>query len=235
MRVLSVIHSGDVPPGLLASTARSLGHSHVQCSFALDSPPPEPLDAYDAVAVLGGTANVDERTEKPWIEHELEALSALLESNVPVLGVCLGAQLVATAAGATVTEMDRPEIGWPEIELTPQGRDDPILGGLPQRFRAFAWHSCEFELPPGAAALAHSERGLQAFRIDERAWAVQFHPEVTASTVKGWISTYGERAALDQQDARRQVDQNIAMWNEAGAALCTRFLNFAATGTGSRA
>ena len=96
-------------------------------------------------------------------------LGELLECGTPLLGLCLGGQLVAQAAGAEPGRAPRPEIGWHAVELTAEGGDDPLLGPLAPGFEAFQWHSYEFPLPAGAVALARSDVCLQAARIGERA------------------------------------------------------------------
>ena len=130
------------------------------------APPREPW-TYDAVLVLGGAMNVDQVDRHPWLIPEKELLRKLLERRTPLLGVCLGAQLVAEAAGATPRRAREPEIGWLEVELTSEARGDPLLAGLPLRFDAFQWHSYEFPLPPNAVPLARSPVCLQAFRVND--------------------------------------------------------------------
>ena len=152
---------------------------------------------------------------------------------MPLLGVCLGSQLLARAAGGEVARAREPEIGWHPVELTDAGADDPLLGPLAPRFEAFQWHSYECR-PPAAAELLATQPGLrQAYRLGDRAWGIQFHAEVSAA----------DAAALDRrlrgdQDAVRigvdpaalgaQTSERIAAWNELGRGLCERFLARAA-------
>src|SRR6266496_4741819 len=100
-------------------------------------------------------------------------------SDVCSSDLCLGVQLLARAAHSWVGPLAEPEIGWYEVELTAAGGADPVLGGLPERFEAFQWHYYTYGIPGGAQELARSERCTQAFRLGERVWGVQFHPEVT--------------------------------------------------------
>ena len=137
--------------------------------------------------------------------------AALLDRRVPLLGVCLGAQMVAKAAGARVGPAAEPEIGWCESSRPQGGR--PVLGVLPARFPAFQWHFYAFDVPAGAAELARSRVCPQAFRLGEPAWAVQFHPEVTREIVAGWVAEApdevpgGADALLAETDQRmRRVD-----------------------------
>jgi GMP synthase (glutamine-hydrolysing) len=179
MRLLSLIHEGDVPSGSFSTTARELGHSVDEHSFSLGSPP-SPADTYDAVMIFGGTDNVDERGVKPWMDRELAEVGRLIAGRTPVLGICLGGQLIAEAAGGSVFRMGHEGVGWQEVELTPEAPKDPVVGALPPRFRAYLWHEYQFSLPEKAVPLGRSDDCLQAFRLGDRVWALQFHPEVTA-------------------------------------------------------
>lgn len=194
-------------------------------------PPADPL-GYDAVLTLGGAMNVGEEDGHPWLADELALLRELLASEVPLLGLCLGSQLVATAAGATPGRAPRPEIGWHRVELTAEGLGDPLLGALAPGFEAFQWHSYEFPLPPGAAALARSEVCLQGCRVGERAWAIQFHPEVSRADALAWIDDYRSdpdavRIGVDPAALRAETEAKIGAFNELGRDLCRRWLDFA--------
>jgi GMP synthase (glutamine-hydrolysing) len=151
---------------------------------------------------------------------------------VPTLGVCLGAQLLAEAAGVQPRRASRPEIGWHEVELTAAGSGDPVIGCLPDRFQAFQWHSYEFPLPPGATALAHSDVCLQAFRAGS-ALGIQFHAEVSGADAEAWIDDYRSdedavRIGLDPVELRRRTRDAMGGWNALGRNLCERFLATAA-------
>ncbi|MEA2421541.1 MAG: hypothetical protein QOF55_640 [Thermoleophilaceae bacterium] len=176
-------------------------------------------DAYDAVMVFGGEANVDDGHE--WLREEKHLIGRLLDAGTPLLGVCLGAQLIADVAGARVGPLrDGPEVGWREIVRT---GDDPLLLPSEDRFRAFEWHRYGFECPPGAVELARNDAGCQAFRLGN-AWAIQFHAEVDRPTVEGWIRDYGPGVGADAQALAAETGREIARWNEFGRALCRRFL-----------
>jgi GMP synthase-like glutamine amidotransferase len=227
MRVLSVIHESDVPAGSFATTATELGHTVDEHSFSLGTPP-SPADTYDAVVILGGHDNVDERDAKPWMNRELEAVEGLLASRTPVLGICLGGQLIAEAAGGSVFPLGHEGVGWQEVELTAEAPKDALVAALPERFRAYLWHEYQFSLPEKAVPLGRSDDCLQAFRLGDLVWALQFHPEVTAEIADNWIEGYGEAAGIDRRKSHREVARNIASWNQLGHALCRRFLAIAA-------
>jgi GMP synthase (glutamine-hydrolysing) len=235
MRVLAIVHQRDAGPGVFAEAIAAAGGDLDEWTLA-ERPrsPADPL-GYDAVLVLGGAMNVDEGERHGWIGEEERLLRELLEREVPLLGLCLGGQLIAGAAGAAPGRATRPEIGWHRVELTPEGEDDPVLGPLAPSFEAFQWHSYEFPLPPGAVALARSEVCLQACRIGERAWALQFHPEVSRADALHWIDDYeadpdAVRLGVDPAVLGPETEAKVAAFNQLGRGLCGRWLRLAAPG-----
>jgi GMP synthase (glutamine-hydrolysing) len=235
MRVLAIVHQRDAGPGVFADAMRSNGAE--LDSWVVTEPwadpgsvvlPRHPIE-YDAVLVLGGAMHADQVELLPWMRGELQVLTAVLERKVPVLGVCLGAQLLAKAAGAPVRRAGQPEIGWHAVEVTEEGATDPLLGPLAPRFEAFQWHSYEFALPPGATALARSDVCLQAYRLGDRAWGIQFHAEVSRTDAESWIDDYRSdedalRIGLVPEALRRETEVRIGSWNELGRSLIGRFL-----------
>jgi GMP synthase (glutamine-hydrolysing) len=231
MRALSIVHQRDAGPGVFADALRSHGVQHdVWAPPEMDRPPD--LHDYDAVLVFGGAMHADHEQHHLWLVQEKALLRDLIERGVPLLGVCLGAQLVAEAAGGRARRASSPEIGWHDVETAPEGAQDPVLGPLAPRFTAFQWHSYEFTLPPGATPLASSPVCLQAFRIDN-AMGIQFHAEVTREDAEAWIDDYRSdedavRIDLDPDALRQQTRASIDDWNALGRALCERFLEAAA-------
>jgi GMP synthase (glutamine-hydrolysing) len=233
MRVLAFVHHRNAGAGVFADPADAAGHELVEW-LPHESPPPR-LDAVGAAIVFGGEAQVDEEDARPWLRPEKRLLRELLERGIPMLGVCLGSQLVAEAAGAVVRRAEAPEIGWHEIELTPAGLHDPVLGFLPERFESFQWHHYEWLLPPGAVALARSPGCLQAFRLEDRpVWGVQFHPEVTHADLDSWLDGWEKdpgavATGLDPEAIRAESAAKIGAWNEVGRGISERFLAAAAS------
>jgi GMP synthase-like glutamine amidotransferase len=229
MRALSIAHQPDAGPGVFADAMRSHGVEHdVWLLPEVDRPPGDPRD-YDAVLVFGGAMHVDQERQHAWLREEKALLRDLIDRGVPLLGVCLGAQLVAEAAGAQPRRASEPEIGWRDVDVTPDGAGDPVLGPLAPRFTAFQWHSYEFTLPPGATTLARSPVCLQAFRLGN-AMGIQFHAEVTSADAEAWIDDYRSdedavRIGVDPDALRKQTRGAITRWNEVGRALCSRFLD----------
>ena len=227
MHVLSVIHGKDARAELFAPVVEGAGHELDEWSFAWGAPPPRPLDSYDALLVFGGAMHADEDAHHPWLQEESLWLHQVLDRRTPVLGVCLGVQLLARAAGAWVGRMpDGPEIGWHEVELTEAGGADPVLGALPQRFASLQWHHYTYGLPAGAVELARSPACTQAFRLGEACWGVQFHPEVTRAQVEGWIADTDDPPP-DPDALRAETRDRIGTWNELGRVLCASFLGAA--------
>ena len=140
---------------------------------------------------------------------------------MPTLGICLGSQLLARAAGAWVGPLAEPEIGWYEVELTEAGRADPVLSALPPRFTALESHYYEHGLPDGAVELARNTACLQGFRLGDACWGVQFHPEVTEPQLNRWAA---EKDNVDPERLLAETRQQIGTWNELGRKLCNAFL-----------
>lgn len=235
MRVLAIVQQRDAGPGVFAEAIADRGDELDQWVLPEGDPPPADPLGYDAVFTLGGAMNVDQENRHPWLADEKALLRELLARNAPLLGLCLGAQLVAEAAGAKPGRASHPEIGWGRVELTPEGAEDPLLAPLAPGFEAFQWHSYEFPLPPGAVALARSEICLQACRIGERAWAIQFHPEVSRTDALSWIADYRSDAdavgiGVDPDALRVETEAKIRPFNQLGRDLCHRWLDLA-TGT----
>jgi GMP synthase (glutamine-hydrolysing) len=188
-----------------------------------EAPPPE-LDGFDAAMVFGADAQVDQEDAHPWLRPEKVLIRELIDRGMPVLGVCFGSQLLAEAAGGVVRPSAQQEVGWHRVELTTDGRADPLMGFLPGRFESLQYHSYEWLLPPGAVALARSALCLQAFRLRDRpVWGVQFHPEVTESDFGEWLDEFdGDPAPI-----RRETAAKIGAWNRVGRELAKRFLDAA--------
>jgi GMP synthase (glutamine-hydrolysing) len=231
MRVLAVIHHRNAAAGVFADPALAAGHELVEW-LPHEEPPPAP-DGFGAAMVFGGEMNVDQEDAHPWLRSEKRLLRELLQRGTPLVGVCLGSQLVAEAAGGLVRRAATPEIGWHEIELTPEGAADPLLSALPERFESFQYHHYEWLLPPGAVTLARSELALQAFRLGERpVWGLQFHPEVTEADLGSWLDDWRNDAGavatgLDPEAIRAESAGKIGAWNDTGRALSERFLALA--------
>ena len=165
---------------------------------------------FAAIIPMGGNAHAWDEDRVPTLRPERLLLQEAVEGGVPVLGICLGAQLLARALGGDVRAADEPEIGWLEIVPTENARDDPIFRVLDSRAGVYQWHYDVFEPPPGARVLASSETVRnQAFRVDgAEAWGIQFHPEATPDLWELWIARHPaevEKAGVDVDALRAAV------------------------------
>lgn len=228
MRVLSVTHQDDAPAGVFGDVVLAAGHELVDWRPDRGEPVPD-LAGFDAVMVLGGAAHPHQEEERyPWLRGEKAAIDSMLESAIPLLAVCLGAELVAEVAGRPAVALEAPEIGWFPVELTREGGEDPVFEALPPSFPAFQWHSLAIELPPGATPLAQGSAGLGAFSFDN-AWAMQFHAEVTEAIVCDWIDDFdadldaiaaGFDPELVRAETRSRIEASVAL----GATISGAFL-----------
>jgi len=217
VRVLAVIHGPNVGAGVFGESVVAAGHELETWCVPLGGQPPP---AADAVLVFGGAMHPDQDEQHPWLRREHGFLQELLERGTPLLGVCLGAQLIAKAAGASVHPAPEPEVGWLPVE---QIADDPVLAVLPRRFDAFQWHHYTYEVPAGATELARSNVSSQAFRLGS-ALGIQFHAEVTSGMVSSWLEEDPADVA-DVEELRRETAERISAWNVLGRALSGRFLD----------
>jgi GMP synthase (glutamine-hydrolysing) len=229
MDVLAVIHGERVRAGVFGEVVEERGHRLDEWSLAWETPPPQALDAYGAVLVFGGAMHADEGERHLWLREENLFLQRLLVQHTPVLGVCLGAQLLAKAAVAPVYRAEQPEVGWFEVELTSESADDPVFSRLPERFEAFQWHYYTYDLPGGALELARSARCTQAFRLGDSAWGIQFHAEVTLGQVESWLEHEVEDEDREHlpADFLETTRERIEQWNELGRTLCASFVEAA--------
>jgi GMP synthase (glutamine-hydrolysing) len=224
MRVLSVTHGPSVPGGVFDEAVADAGHTLERWEVP-DGGSPGVARSFDAVMVFGGSQHPDQDDYFAWLRDEETFLQDVLTARVPVLGVCLGAQMLARAAGAPVGPASRPEVGWLDVSLTAAGTADPVLGVLPARATVFQWHHYTFELPAGASALAESDVCLQAFRLDGApAWGIQFHAEVTQEMLSSWIEEDPDDLPMAPGVLRAESETRLPQSNEQGRALARAFL-----------
>ena len=222
MRVLQVVHELDAAAGVFGD---------FPVWVPSDGPPPH--GDFDALMIFGGSMHVDENDGHPWLTPEKAFIRGALERGVPILGVCLGSQLLAEAAGAEPFRMPEPEIGWYDIEITEAGAADPVIGPLAPSTELFEWHHYAAPLPPGAVELARTPACTQAFRIEGKpAWGLQFHAEVTREDLFSWLDAWNEAEArltdFDPDAIRAASELRIEGQNEVGRGIAERFLAEAA-------
>ena len=151
------------------------------------------LDGFTHIIFLGGPMNVYEEDCYPFLRDEDLFIKEAIQRGKGILGICLGAQLIAKALGAKVFKAPAKEIGWYDVSLTKMGSRDPLFSILPETFPAFQWHGDTFEIPKSAKLIATSDFVLhQAFRYGQKVYGLQFHLEVTEEMIKEWMDTYEE-------------------------------------------
>ena len=233
MRTLIIQHDHDGYPGALLEPIERAGS--VQRWDTFTQPERPDLDGIDAIVSLGGTAHPDQDHAEPWLAAELDLLEEALDLGIPILGVCLGGQLLARACGGQIGKVETPEVArFADVGLLPDAADDLLFAGLPRPFFGFEWHWYGFRAPPGATLLAQNESTHQAFRVQNRAWGLQFHIEVTAETLAEWadaapdtIEEFGGRARFD-----KSIETFIDQSTSAAKELAERFMVVAAVSNG---
>lgn len=187
-KILVCQHVGYEVLGTLDSLLRQSGFRIRYANFDRH-PDARPALKDDAgLILLGGPMNCDEVARHPHLLHERRLIEEAIAKEIPVLGICLGAQLIARALGAPVHANGGKEIGWFEISVTDAGKKDPLIRHLGERATLFQWHCDTFDLPKGAVNLADSETcRYQAFRYGDKVYAFQFHLEVDEAMIHRWL------------------------------------------------
>lgn len=153
--------------------------------------PPEDWENVGALVILGGPMGAYEEERYPFLKWEKTIIRTAAKEEIPILGICLGAQLIAAASGAAVYPGSIKEIGWYPVSVTPEGQMDSLIGYLPEKPTVFQWHVDSFDLPKGALRLASSTSyDNQAFRIGKSVYGLQFHLEVTPPMIDQWLDHY---------------------------------------------
>ena len=206
VKVLVLQHVGCEGLGSLEGFFDKQGVDHVDVALFAGEKIPADWDRYNGIVILGGPMNVYQEKEFPFLAEEDSLLKKALANLKPMLGVCLGAQLIVKAASGKVVTGHRKEIGWYDVNLTDEGRDDLLFKGLSKSFKVFEWHGDTFNIPSKGVKLASSEIfPNQAFRVGN-AYGLQFHLEVTDGMIADWMKVYNEEIQhLDYIDSEKIV------------------------------
>lgn len=224
MAVLVFRHVPLDPIGRIAAilNARGIPWSYVDLWQDGEREPAEPqvaLASATGLISLGGPMSVNDPL--PWLRREEHYIREAIARAIPVLGICLGAQLLAKTLGAKVCPMQHKEIGWFPVRLTEAGQNDPVLGASGRERFWFQWHGETFDLPHGAELLAKSDLcSHQAFRMGTNLYGVQFHPEVLPETIAEWCDQ--DRRCGDLREAAEPIDP-YAHQQDAGNAATALF------------
>lgn len=188
MKALLIQNEIGVPAGRLLEVLDQLNWRTEIIRMDEGGQVPPSLEGFDCLVILGGTMNADDIHCHPYLENLRKLASSALNTGFPVLGLCLGAQVMARAAGAVVHKNKCGETGWHSIGFTGEGLRDPVLQGLTSPLEVFHWHDDMFELPKNASLLAESiQCPHQIMRISRYSYGFQFHPEVTAGIILEWL------------------------------------------------
>jgi GMP synthase (glutamine-hydrolysing) len=230
MRALVLQHISVEGPGSLAPLLRMRGWDlETVALYAGDRLPTHPR-AYQAIIVMGGPMGVYDEDEYPFLRAEHDFLQRAVAQGVPLLGICLGAQLLAKALGARVYRNPRKEIGWYTVDLTPAGLVDPLFAGVTSPVRVFEWHGDAFDLPAGATHLAWSaDCAHQAFRYRDRVYGLLFHLELTPEIIRAWIEAFHDELAevADQVSAAQiegEMERSMEPYQRVGARVFTNLV-----------
>lgn len=191
--VLILQHVAPEPPGTIGAACRELGHTLRTVRVHEGDPVPSELGEAAALVVMGGPMGVYDTDAYPHLNDEIRLIEEALRRERPVLGVCLGSQLLAATLGAEVRSGGTKEIGWHEVTLTEAAGEDTLWSNVDDQFMAYHWHGDVFDLPEGGVCLARSEQTeCQAFRYGECAYGILFHMEVTPHIVDGMTEAFAD-------------------------------------------
>lgn len=208
-KVLVVQHTAPETLGTIVDPLEPKGVSFEYIRVFQDEPVPKALDGALGLIVMGGPMGVRDQGKFPYLRDEMRLIEQALKENKPVLGVCLGSQLLAGILGGRVTAAKK-EIGWQTVRLSPHAQQDPLWAGIPASFMAFHWHGDVFELPSGAISLASSDATQhQAFRHGTKAYGMLFHLEMTENMIREMIRTFSEELLEQNLDSGWMIQKGI--------------------------
>ncbi len=231
MHFLVLQHLDIEPPALLADCLIKAGHIVESVRIDRKEAIPKTPEGYAGMIVMGGPMSAND--DSPFIKEEIALLQQAIRQNFPVLGICLGAQLLAKAAGADILPSPERELGWYRLLPTLDSESDPLFSTLPAKaINVFQWHGETFSLPPDATLLA-SCAGIpnQAFRLGSCQYGLQFHVEVDEAIIRQWINSgESERKHLGEngiRDILSEIPQHLSAMQLFCNNMCTQWFKFA--------
>jgi GMP synthase-like glutamine amidotransferase len=186
--ILIFTHSDCEPPGYLRTLLERLGYPGHQVCLEQQEWDDQVLNNISGIVIMGGPGDVNQPSE--WMQQEMQVIAQADQLGIPVLGICLGAQLMSKALGGQVEQGQTLEVGWHPVELLPAARSHPWFAGLPQNFTVFQWHAHVFSPPAGAELMATNDcAACQAYSLNQHL-ALQFHLEMTEDNIRSLIEKY---------------------------------------------
>lgn len=229
MRIHYLQNDELATPGFIDEWAKVKGFSLTVTRMYQNEVPP-PMDEFDFLIILGGRMGAYEEDTYPWLLQEKRFIRSAIDLGKYVLGICLGAQLLANVLGANVYPHTYREIGWWEIEKTVEGSSSILFNGIPSVFTVFEYHQDTFDLPCGALRLASSKACQnQAFSYGDRVLGLQFHPEFTGQMINGFEQKFGSSLSSSEfiQEPKEWCSRTELL-DEAKLILFTVLKNFEA-------
>lgn len=224
--VLVLQHVEPENLGIIETALATHGHKPRYIRGDLGQPIPETFTSAGLV-VMGGPMGVYEEDQYPYLKAEKALIHQALESKKPVLGVCLGSQLLASVLGAKVYPGKQKEIGWHKIKLSADAADDKLWCGVPKEFMGYHWHGDIFDLPPGAEVLASSDlTQIQAYSVGEKAYGFLFHMEVTPTIIENMVRSFdGElkQVGLDGRQILALAEKYLPGLSKIGSGVYGRW------------
>jgi GMP synthase-like glutamine amidotransferase len=226
-RVLFIQHGDTDKPALLGEVLEGLGIPYDVVHPYLDQSVPANLGDYSGLAIGGGAQGVYEQDQYPYLTQECQLVREAMAAERPVIGLCLGGQLMAAALGAEVRKSGRKEIGFFEVTLDPLAQYDPVWSGMPQTFVTTHWHGDVFDVPPGGMKMGSSAMTPnQLFRYGHSMYGMQFHLEMTPEVLEEMIvdsHDYLTDAGVDPDAMRQQGYEQLPKLREAATGVFTRW------------
>ena len=207
-KILVVVHDIDDHLNEMANPIAEAGILMDTWDVLNDSvgkPDLDNLEQYSGIISMGAHAGVLEEDKHAWMSHERKIMKWALDTETPLLGLCFGSQLLASAAGGRIYKAETGEFAWTKVDMLPAAANDPVIGTLGETVDAFQFHYDNIELPKNAVLLGESNGTIEAFRVGSSAWATQFHPEVGLSQQLAWLSTYRGAFISEGIDINEQI------------------------------
>lgn len=223
MSLLVFQHQANETPARFGEILRDQGHRLRVIKIGEGQPVPADLDDVDGVISMGGAANVDEVAKYPWLNAEMDYIKKAFAANIPIVGVCLGAQLIATALGGKVAAMAAPEVGWQGVKLAFPGTTDTIYQGIPWDSVQFHLHGQEVAtLPPNGVPLAGSKAcKTQAFKVGLKTYAFQYHFEWNEKDLRAAAKDeLVTKAGVNPDAIINDIEKHYDSYRRLGDRLC---------------